>query len=134
MLERNKNMDKKFYTTTNWSPWLGLGIILSPILFRNIDTWWLKIVLLFLCFFPAIVVALTLRGYFLIEGNKIKLCYDRKQGRKTSFEIPLLQVHRVERIGKSVIIHYGADKTCSRRLKEADEFINRLKKFNPQVE
>jgi hypothetical protein len=126
-------MEKKFYTSTNWLPWLGGGFLLSIFLFSYISNWYLLVFLLILAFLPAIAVRLTLKSYFLIEGNKVKLCYDRNEKKDISVEIPLLQVSEVRRVGKSVVIYYGSGNEMSSRIHEAKDFVELMMKYNPQI-
>jgi hypothetical protein len=126
-------MEKKFYTSTNWLPWLGVGFIISVFLFSYISNWFLLAFLLVLVFLPALAVRLTLRGYFIIENNKVKLCYDRKSKKDISTEIPLLQISEVRRVGKSVVIYYGSNHEFSTRIHEAKDFIEMMLKYNPQI-
>jgi hypothetical protein len=126
-------MEKKFYTSTNWLPWLGGGFLLSIFLFSYISNWFLLVFLLILSFLPALAVRLTLKGYFIIEGNKVKLCYDHNEKKDISVEIPLLQVSEVRRVGKSVVIYYGSGNEMSSRIHEAKNFVELMMKYNPQI-
>jgi hypothetical protein len=126
-------MEKKFYTSTNWLPWLGGGFLLSIFLFSYISNWFLLVFLLFLTFLPALAVRMTLKGYFVIEGNKVKLCYDHKAEKDVSTEIPLLQISEVRRVGKSVVIYYGSGNELSARIREAKDFVDLMLKYNPQI-
>ena len=126
-------MEKKFYTSTNWLPWLGVGFVLSIFLFSYISNWFLLAFLLVLTFLPALAVRMTLKGYFVIEGNKVKLCYDRKEKRDMSNEIPLLQISEVRQVGKSVVIYYGSGNEFSSRIHEAKDFVALMLKYNPQI-
>jgi hypothetical protein len=126
-------MERKFFTTTNWAPWLGVAFLVSPLIFGAVKSWYILIPLLILCFLPAIIVALTLRGYLIIEANKVKYCYDRKGVRELSTEIPLLHITDVQQVGKSVIIHYDKENTFGCRLQNAPEFVELLLKYNPQI-
>lgn len=126
-------MEKKFYTSTNWLPWLGFGFVLSMLFFAYISHWLLLVLLLIVSFLPALVVRLTLRGYFVIESNKIKLCYDRSAKRETSTEIPLLQISEVRCVGKSVVIYYGSSNEYSTRIHESKDFVELMLKYNPQI-
>jgi predicted membrane protein len=126
-------MEKKFYTSTNWLPWLGGGFLLSIFLFSYISNWYLLIFLLILAFLPAIAIRLTLKGYFIIEGNKVKLCYDHKDKKEISTEISLLQISEVRQVGKSVVIYYGSGNEISARIHEAKDFVELMMKYNPQI-
>ena len=127
-------MEKRYYTSTNWAPWLGLGFALSPLVLTFVSLGWLLFVLLFLSFLPAIVVALTLRGYFLLENNQIKYCYDRKSGRDTDIAISLVDITRIKRVGKSVAISFDRDDNITKRIHETDAFIQDIMERNPRIE
>jgi hypothetical protein len=126
-------MEKRYYTSTNWAPWLGLGFLLSSIFLGFVSNGWLSAFLVFLSFLPAIVVALTLRGYFLIENNQIKFCYDRKKGRQTNFAISIVDVTHVQRIGRSVAITFDTDEEVTKRVYEADKFVEEIMQRNPRI-
>ena len=126
-------MDTKFYTSTNWAPWLGLGFVLSSIFFGVVsNNWWLSF-LVFLSFLPAIVVAFTLRGYYLVDNLQVKYCYDRKKGRQTSFSIPISDITEVKRVGKTVVLHYDRGEVYNTRVHEAEAFVAALLKYNPKI-
>ena len=126
-------MDTKFYTSTNWAPWLGLGFVLSSIFFGVVsNNWWLSF-LVFLSFLPAIVVAFTLRGYYLVDNLQVKYCYDRKKGRQTSFSIPISDITEVKRVGKTVVLHYDRGEVYNTRIHEAEAFVAALLKYNPKI-
>ena len=127
-------MEKRYYTSTNWAPWLGLGFALSPLVLTFVSLGWLLFVLLFLSFLPAIVVALTLRGYFLLENNQIKYCYDRKSGRDTDIAISLVDITRIKRVGKSVEISFDRDDNITKRIHESEAFIKEIMERNPRIE
>ena len=127
-------MEKRYYTSTNWAPWLGLGFALSPLVLTFVSLGWLLFVLLFLSFLPAIVVALTLRGYFLLENNQIKYCYDRKSGRDTDIAISLVDITQIKRVGKSVAISFDRDDNITKRIHETDAFIQDIMERNPRIE
>lgn len=126
-------MDTKFYTSTNWAPWLGAGFILTTIFFGIISDTWMLSLLVTLSFLPALIVWLTLGGYFLVDNLDVKYCYDRKNGRKISFSIPLNDITEVKRIGKSVVIHYDKDETYSSRIHQSEAFVAALLKYNPKI-
>lgn len=126
-------MDTKFYTSTNWAPWLGLGFVLSSIFFGVVSNNWLLSFLVFLSFLPAIVVAFTLRGYYLVDNLQVKYCYDRKNGRQTSFSIPISDITEVNRVGKTVVFHYDRAKVYNTRIHEAEAFVAALLKYNPKI-
>ena len=126
-------MDTKFYTSTNWAPWLGLGFVLSSIFFGVVSNNWLLSFLVFLSFLPAIVVAFTLRGYYLVDNLQVKYCYDRKNGRQTSFSIPISDITEVNRVGKTVVFHYDRGEVYNTRIHEAEAFVAALLKYNPKI-
>jgi hypothetical protein len=127
-------MDTKFYTSTNWAPWLGAGFILSTIFFGLISDVWLLSFLVALSFLPALIVWLTLGGYFLVDNLELKYCYDRKSGQTTSFSIPLNDITAVKYIGKSVVIYYDKNDSYSSRIHQSAAFVAALLKFNPKIE
>ncbi len=126
-------MENKFYTSTNWAPWLGLGFLLSFIFFGTIGDAWLMILLAILSFLPALIVRLTLRGYFLVDNFQVKYCYDRKNGRGTSFSMPISDIHEVKRVGKSILIHHDGGKKLHTRVHQSEAFVNLLLKYNPRI-
>jgi hypothetical protein len=126
-------MEKKFYTSTNWAPWLGLGFLLSTIFFGTLDNGWLTFLLVLLSFLPAFIVSLTLRGYYLVDNFQVKYCYDRKNGRGTSFSIPISDIEAVTRQNKSVLIQYDKGKSRHTRIHEAEAFVSLLLKYKPQI-
>ncbi len=126
-------MDTKFYTSTNWAPWLGAGFILSTIFFGVISNMWLLTFMVALSFLPALIVWLTLGGYFLVDNLEVKYCYDRKRGRATSFSIPLNDITEVKRIGRSVVIYYDKSESYSSRIHQSAAFVAALLKFNPTI-
>ena len=127
-------MEKRYYTSTNWGPWLGTGFILSTIFFGLVSNGWVSALLIFLCFLPAITIALTCKSYFLLENNQIKFCYDRKEGRDTELAINLVDVTHVERVGKSVAIYLDNDDEVIKRVHEADVFVQDILERNPRIE
>ena len=127
-------MEKRYYTSTNWAPWLGLGFALSPLVLAFVSLGWLLFILLFLSFLPAIVVALTLKGYFLLENNQIKYCYDHKNGRNTDIAISLMDVTQIRRVGKSVAISFDRDDKITKRVHDTDAFIQDILERNPRIE
>lgn len=126
-------MDTKFYTSTNWAPWLGLGFVLSSIFFGVVSNNWLLSFLVFLSFLPAIVVAFTLRGYYLVDNLQVKYCYDRKKGHQTSFSIPISDITEVKRVGKTVVFHYDRGEVYNTRIHQAEAFVAALLKYNPKI-
>ena len=127
-------MNTKFYTSTNWLPWLGGGFLLSIFIFGFVSNWFLMAFLVLLSFLPAIAVRLNLNSYFVVESNRIKLCYDHPKERETSFEVEIPEISAVRRVGKSVVIHYGQGDEYSSRVHKSEEFVVLLKKYNPKIE
>ena len=126
-------MEKKFYTSTNWAPWLGLGFLLSTIFFGTVDNSWLMALLIVLSFLPALIVYLTLNGYYMLDNFQLKYCYDRKNGRGTSFSLPISDIKEVKRNGKSILIGYDGGKTLNTRVHESEAFVQLLLKYNPKI-
>ena len=127
-------MEKRYYTSTNWGPWLGIGFVLSVLCFGFVSNGWLSALLIFLCFLPSIAVALTLQSYFVLENNQIKYCYDRKAGRETEFAISLVDVTQIQRVGKSVAISFDNEDRIIKRVHEADVFVEDILRRNPRIE
>lgn len=127
-------MEKRYYTSTNWAPWLGIGFVLSSVFLGFVSNGWLSALLVFLSFLPAIVVSLTLRGYFLLENNQIKFCYDRKKERETDFAISLVDVTHIQKVGKSVAITFDNEDEITKRVHEADAFVQEIMQRNPRIE
>jgi hypothetical protein len=127
-------MEKKFYTSTNWAPWLGVGFAFSTLFFGMISHTGLLAFLVFLSFLPALVVALTLRGYFLLEDYQIKFCYDRPRGRETAYAISLADILQVHRVGKSVSIRFDKNDEINTRLSQAETFVQEIAQKNPRIE
>ncbi len=127
-------MERRYYTSTNWAPWLGLGFALSPLVLTFVSLGWILFLLLFLSFFPAIVVALTLKGYFLLENNQIKYCYARKKGRDTDIAINLVDITHIKRVGKSIQISFDKDDILTKRIHDTEAFIQDIMERNPRIE
>ena len=127
-------MEKRYYTSTNWAPWLGLGFALSPLVLTFVSLGWILFLLLFLSFLPAIVVALTLRGYFLLENNQIKYCYNHKNESHPDFAISLMDITRIKRVGKSVEISFDREETITKRIHDTEAFIQDIMERNPRIE
>ncbi len=127
-------MEKRYYTSTNWAPWLGFAFAVSPFFLTFVSDIWLLVFLIFLSFLPAIVVGLTLKGYFLLENNQVKFCYQRKHGRNTLFAISLVDITRIKRVGKSVAISFDKDDEITKRIHEADAFVQAVLERNPHIE
>lgn len=127
-------MNTKFYTSTNWLPWLLIGMVLSSIFFSLISEMWLLVFLILISFLPMFIVRLTLSSYFLVDNFEVKYCYDRRAGRNTSFSIPISDIESVQRIGKSVVLNYNNGEVFNTRVHEATAFVTELKKYNPDIE
>jgi hypothetical protein len=127
-------MDTKFYTSTNWAPWLGVGFVLSTLFFGIISDVWILSTMVALSFLPAFIVWLTLSGYFVVDNLEVKYCYDRKSGRATSFSIPMKDITEVKRLGKSVVIYYDQGESYESRIQQSEAFVAALLKFNPKIE
>ena len=127
-------MEKRYYTSTNWAPWLGFAFAVSPFFLAFVSNGWLLAFLIFLSFLPAIAVGLTLRGYFLLENNQIKYCYDRKNGCETDIAISLVDVTHIKRVGKSVAISFDRDDEITKRIHDTDAFIKDIMARNPRIE
>jgi hypothetical protein len=127
-------MEKRYYTSTNWAPWLGFAFAVSPFFLAFVSNGWLLAFLIFLSFLPAIAVGLTLRGYFLLENNQIKYCYDRKNGRETDIAISLIDVTQIHRVGKSVAISFDRDDNITKRIHDTEAFIKDIMERNPRIE
>ncbi len=126
-------MDTKFYTSTNWAPWLGGAFLITTLIFGFVSNPWVLAILVILCFLPALVVSLTLKGYFVVDNLSVKYCYDRKNGVKTNFTIPLNDISKVKRIGKSVVIYYNRGESYSSRVHQSEDFVNTLTRLNPHI-
>lgn len=127
-------MNTKFYTSTNWLPWLLIAMILSSVFFGLVSETWLLLVLIALSFLPMMIVKLTLSSYFLVDNFEVKYCYDRKAGRNTSFSIPISDIQSVQRLGKSVVLHYNKGEVFNTRVHESEAFVAELTKYNPDIE
>jgi hypothetical protein len=127
-------MEKKYKISTNWSPWLGLGFLLSSFFFGLVSNGWLLFLLILLSFLPAIVVKLALSGYVILDNNQIKTCYDRRSGRQTTDALNIADITAVERIGKSVIFHLDNDQDVTMRVSWANELVQDIIAQNPRIE
>jgi hypothetical protein len=127
-------MEKQYKISTNWSPWLGLGFMLSTLFFGIISNGWLLFFSIVLSFLPAIVVALALRGYVVLDNNQIKLCYDRKGGRETTSVINIVDITVIERIGKSIVFHLDNDDEVAMRVSWANQLVQDILAQNPRIE
>ena len=126
-------MEKRYYTSTNWGPWLGFGFILSSLCFSLVSHSWLLLLLILLSFLPTLAVALTLKSYFLIENNQLKYCYDRKTGRETEMAVSLTDVVSIQRVGKSVSIVFDNEESIIKRIHEADVFVQDIAERNQRI-
>jgi hypothetical protein len=128
-------MEKRYYTSTNWLPWLGLAFVLSTLFFGFISNGWLLAFLIAISFIPALVVALTLRGFFVIENNQIKFCYERRRGGlETEFAISIVDITTIRRIGKSIEIQFDKEDEIVTRVQKADVFVDELLQRNPRIQ
>jgi hypothetical protein len=126
-------MEKRYYTSTNWAPWLGFGFVMSSFAMAFVSNAWLSALLVLLSFLPAIAVRLTLKAYFLLENNQVKFCYDRKKERETNFAINIVDITHLKRIGKSVAIYTETDDVI-KRVHDARTFVEDIKQRNPRIE
>ena len=127
-------MDKQYKISTNWSPWLGLGFLLTTFFFGIVSNGWLLFFLIVLSFLPAILVALALRSYIIIDNNQVKHCYDRKNGPETDSAINIVDITAIERVGKSIIFHLDKDEDVTMRVSGANELVQELLNRNPRIE
>ena len=127
-------MEKKYKLSTNWLPWLAIGFLLSTFFFGVISDGWLLFFLIFLSFLPAIVVALALRGYVILENNQIKTCYNRKNGPEMTSAINIADVNSIERMGKSIIFHLDNDEDVALRVHWANELVEEITTQYPHIE
>jgi hypothetical protein len=127
-------MEKQYKLSTNWLPWLGFGFLLSTVLFGLVSNGWLLLLLILLSFMPAIVVAMALQGYVLIENNQLKICYDRQSGRETTSALNIVDIASIERVGKSLVFHLdnGEDETL--RVSWANLLVLEILEQNPRIE
>jgi hypothetical protein len=126
-------MEKKYDTSTNWAPWLGISFLLSTIFFGIVSNGWVLIVLLFLSFLPSLIVALTLRGYFIIENNQLKYFYKRRKERKARFVINMMDIKEIRRVGKSVFINYGNENQFIRRVHDSENLVKDILQRNSNI-
>lgn len=127
-------MDKQYNISTNWSPWLALGFLLSTFFFGIVSNGWLLFFLIVLSFLPAIIVALALRSYVIIDNNQVKQCYDRKNGRKTTLYVNIVDITAIERVGKSIIFHLDNDDDVTMRVSRANALVQDLVARNSRIE
>jgi hypothetical protein len=127
-------MEKQYKLSTNWLPWLGFGFLLSTVFFGLVSNGWLLVLLILLSFMPAIVVALALQGYVLIENNQIKICYDRKSGRETTSVLNIVDITSIERVGKSLVFHLDNEEDVTMRVSWANLLALDIIEQNPRIE
>jgi hypothetical protein len=127
-------MEKQYYMSTNWSPWLAIGFLLSTVFFGIISNGWLLSFLILLSFLPTIVVALALRGYIVLDNNQIKFCYDRKGGRAMRSALNIFDITTIERVGRSLVLHLDDNSEITMRVHEAKELVQDIMQHNPRIE
>ena len=127
-------MEKQYQLSTNWSPWLALGFLLSTVFFGVVSNSWLLFLLILLSFLPAIIVALALRGYIILDNNQIKTCYDRRNGRETTSALNIADITSIERVGKSVVFHLDNDEDVTMRVSWANQLVQDIVAQNPRIE
>lgn len=127
-------MEKRYKLSTNWLPWLAIGFLLSTFFFGVISDGWLLFFLIFLSFLPAIVVALALRSYVILENNQIKTCYNRKNGLEMTSAINISDVNSIERMGKSIVFHLDNDEDVALRMRWANELVEEITTQYPRIE
>jgi hypothetical protein len=127
-------MEKQYKLSTNWSPWLGLGFLLSTFFFGVISNGFLLVFAIILSFLPAIIVSLNLRGYLVIENNQIKTCYDRKSGRQTTSALNIADITSIERVGKSIVFHLDSNEDVTMRVSWANQLAEEIVAQNPRIE
>ncbi len=127
-------MEKQYKLSTNWAPWLALGFLLSTFFFGIISNGWLLFSAILLSFSPAIIVALALRGYVILDNNQIKTCYDRRNGRETTSAINIADVTGIERVGKSLIFHLDDDEDVTMRVSWANQLLEAIAAQNPRID
>jgi hypothetical protein len=126
-------MEKKYDTSTNWAPWLGISFLLSTIFFGIVSNGWVLTALLLLSFLPSLIVALTLRGYFIIENNQLKYFYKRRKERKARFVINMMDIKEIRRVGKSVFINYGNENQFIRRVHDSEKLVKDILQRNSNI-
>ena len=127
-------MEKQYQLSTNWSPWLALGFLLSTFFFGIVSNGWFLFLLILVSFLPAIIVALALRGYVVLDNNQIKTCYDRRGGRETTSALNISDITSIERVGKSVIFHLDNDEDVTMRVSWANQLVQDIVAQNPRIE
>jgi hypothetical protein len=127
-------MKKQYQLSTNWSPWLALGFLLSTVFFGIVSNGWFLFLLILVSFLPAIIVALALRGYIVLENNQIKTCYDRRNGRETTSALNIADITSIERVGKSVVFHLDNDEAVTMRMSWANQLVQDIVAQNPRIE
>jgi hypothetical protein len=127
-------MKKQYQLSTNWAPWLALGFLLSTFFFGIVSNGWLLFLLILVSFLPAIIVALALRGYIILDNNQIKTCYDRRNGRETTSAVNIADITSIKRVGKSVIFHLDNDEDVTMRVSWANQLVQDIIAQNPRIE
>jgi hypothetical protein len=127
-------MEKQYQLSTNWSPWLAFGFLLSTFFFGIVSNGWLIFLLILVSFLPAIIVALALRGYIVLDNNQIKTCYDRRHGRETTSTLNIADITSIERVGKSVVFHLDNDEDVTMRVSWANRLVEDIVAQNPRIE
>ena len=127
-------MEKQYKLSTNWLPWLGFGFLLSTIFFGFVSNGWLLLLLILLSFMPAIVVALALQGYVLLDNNQIKICYDRQNGRETTSALNISDITSIDRVGKSIVFYLDNDEDVTMRVSWANLLVQEIIAQNPRIE
>jgi hypothetical protein len=127
-------MEKQYKLSTNWLPWLGFGFLLSTIFFGFVSNGWLLFVLILLSFMPAIVVALALNGYVVLDNNQIKICYDRQNGREMTAALNIADITSIERVGKSIVFHLDNGEEETLRVSWANLLVQDIVEQNPRIQ
>jgi hypothetical protein len=127
-------MEKQYKLSTNWLPWLGFGFLLSTVFFGFVSNGWVLFLLILLSFMPAIVVALALKGYVLMENNQLKVCYDRRSGRETTSALNIVDITSIERVGKSLVFHLDNGEEETMRVSWANLLVQEILEQNPRIE
>lgn len=127
-------MEKQYKMSTNWSPWLAIGFLLSTLFFGIVSNGWLLFLLIVLSFLPAIVVGLALSSYLMLENNQIKFCYDRKNGPQIDSALNIVDITAIQRIGKSIIFQLDDNTDVTVRVRDAKDLVERVLQQNPRIE
>lgn len=127
-------MEKQYKMSTNWSPWLAIGFLLSTLFFGIVSNGWLLFFLIVLSFLPAIIVGLALSSYLMLENNQIKFCYDRKNSPQIDSALNIVDITAIQRIGKSVIFQLDDNTDVTVRVRDAKDLVERVLQQNPRIE